>query len=1045
MGGYKDPAQAEADSPYAKYTPPGHEEGASPSNWERQNQRVSGASNSNDSTSQAIEAGQYAQTKAQQEQYAKVTAAREANAAAEAERARQEQYAAAGLSSKGVSQKQAQDVLSMTDQLRAMGMPVGSRDDIAGAMGFTINPPTPEKEIVTSPIANSALPKGVVFTGQISKDPSDIKAPFIGPSFGGIKEKNDWVEKLPVGVGDILNLVGVAKPIQEAFPVSSFKETEGWSLGNIPHALASREILTDTYSAPVTDKAGVTTQEVVTTSETFRSPLNMAKREAVEGTYGKVLPEFKEAPVDPKIHPTMTQQGVLHGGNIAGGVYNEFRDNPDTLLGNIAVGAGVGFAFGTGEALAGNAIAKAAVAKPGLVQTVGKAASTPLAGDLWTVAKVGMGGLFVKDTGERVIGAESDLERGKILAGAGAQVAGFAMGAGAVNVKPVDNPMKGVEFFSGKPAMGPIEKVTFSLETTARSQFTSNPGAYRDVSTIVKPGRFVEPQVKAEPVISELSGSGKYASEIKDTMMEQEHSMIGSGSVRQQYSPDIVAKTGLRVGKDADVLFEKPTEATSSLAKKAGVSLEESKGLMDVHPIPKNYPLKASAEADLTPSEGSPLTNLFGDPYRKLATPRSSRELIQAGKDYSGKITYEGSQVQFGRKADAVASLIENPIVKGYRGQKDVYDFLTEYEAQKAVSISRGEPASNFKASDAAVKDLMGREITRGTTKFQRAGDGQPTVTETIGDMYKTMQKKGGYESAVAGVDSRIPVQGSVVKAAAAPASAFPSAGALATTSMIASNSLISGAPTPAAPVVLTSARITSSPEVGAPSLFGSPIFVQGPSSGLTKSQEQSMMVVPEGGSDSEAPLGSPVLTKSPSSGTGRFSISPPKGSSVLFGSPKGSPSKSEVESPLMKSSSMFDASSMMVGASLGSGFSPSPFKSSFIPIGSVVGSPSQFGSSFGSPSPSPYPSPYPSPSPSRYPYPSSVTPTPPIPAMIPDGLPFFGGGGSGPSTRKRSTHFVETFMVGLDMSVKRRSKAAGKSFTSPAPRKKSGGKKRKK
>jgi hypothetical protein len=239
-----------------------------------------------------------------------------------------------------------------------------------------------------------------------------------------------------------------------------------------------------------------------------------------------------------------------------------------------------------------------------------------------------------------------------------------------------------------------------------------------------------------------LIKSGPYASEIKGTLVEQPHSVIGSSAFIQQYPETIAIEAGIRIGKDVDVLIERPSKALESLTAKTGLTTEDASKILDVHPIPERYPLlKPSSEKEVSIGDVSSLsTKLFGDPFRKMAFPRGTSEIITPGQ-YEGSLTYEAAQVQLGRKAAGVAQLIESPITKGYRGQKDIYDFLTAYRAQRAVGISKGIPESSFSSSDIAFKTFIEREFTVGTVKGQKVtSEGMQTFK--VSNVYEAMRKE---------------------------------------------------------------------------------------------------------------------------------------------------------------------------------------------------------------------------------------------------------------------------------------------------------------
>ena len=114
-------------------------------------------------------------------------------------------------------------------------------------------------------------------------------------------------------------------------------------------------------------------------------------------------------------------------------------------------------------------------------------------------------------------------------------------------------------------------------------------------------------------------------------------------------------------------------------------------------------------------------------------------------KGYTGDINYEQATAQVGRKAQGAGLGVIDPYGRGYRFEKDVYDTLSIYQAQRLSAIKSGIDPSAFLESDKAFADIMGRKITYGTEKG--GATGQKTVTRSIGDIYKEY-----YEQATSGV-----------------------------------------------------------------------------------------------------------------------------------------------------------------------------------------------------------------------------------------------------------------------------------------------------
>jgi hypothetical protein len=463
-----------------------------------------------------------------------------------------------------------------------------------------------------------------------------------------------------------------------------------------------------------------------------------AEQFAFTGSATRAMPDISDWNTEIKIKESGTASDVLtFGATTTKQVYTNIRENP---IQDVALVALPG-AFKVGEAGVSWVVARSAMSKLPVVSTAGRLASTPLAADVGTYGiKWGLAAVYGYESSMSIINAKGMQEKGKAFGNVVYQVGGMSLGsplASSIKIRTPENIYAGREFVSGKVAMSPVEKAVFKAETTARSFVSANRGAYLDVSVITKFGRFEEPSRRATPMIEETSLAGPYAKPIRETLAEQEHSMIGSSTVRQQFPASVSEEFGLRKGKDVDVLFYSPKTAITSLSKRTGLTEEAAKGVMDVHPIPSQYPrLKPSVEVDVAADESSFASRVFGDPYRRIATPRTASEVI-TGKEYGGKVTYEAVQVQYGRKAAAVSAVIESPITKGYRAEKDIYDFVSLYGAQKKVAISRGTAPAVFTKSDVAMKRFMERDITIGTEKGQKLGDITPTRKVKVSQLFE--------------------------------------------------------------------------------------------------------------------------------------------------------------------------------------------------------------------------------------------------------------------------------------------------------------------
>ena len=651
-----------------------------------------------------------------------------------------------------------------------------------------------------------------------------------------------------------------------------------------------------------------------------------------------------------------TSENPIYSGtiNFAKGVYIGVSQHPVDIAVTYAGGELFkGLEWG-GAALT----AKAAESGLPVLGTMGRAASTPVAADVMTVGKTLFGAYIIGGAAGNIISQPTPELMGEAAGRTTLQFGGFGAGYGNLNPAEPANRFSGRGFFSGKPEIGPLEKLQFTAETTIRSYMTEHPEAYQEVATIVIPGRTIEPPIKAEPNLEILTRSGEFAPEIKSTLMEQPHSVIGSSTIIQQYPPEIAESTGLRIGKDVDALIRSPSEAITSLSARTGLSEPSAKEVLDLHVIPQKYPgLKPSIELETTSPESSSLTDAFGNPYRSIAFPRGVSEVITPGAE---QMTYEAGQVGFGRKGAAVSVFIENPIGKGYRGEKDIYDFVTEYAAQKAVALSQGISEGKFTASDEAMQSFMEREFTYGTVKGQKIGDENPTVTRSVRSIYDEMFQSAKESRATVRMGGEAPgVPEPFTESGVTPSRGYVSeftrsAPPSAIVSTFASG--IFGSPSPA--------RSPGSSVVSMPSAFSPSDVVSGSPSIFSPSSPASPSPYRFAASDfpSPSPSGKPSPSIFPSSDIGSPSPSPSPFPSLF---PTGSPPP---KSPPTTS------------------FPPTSFPPSLFPPSS--------------------------PPPSTPPKSPGTPPPPPPPPGFP-GLPLSFGGGSNPFAAMKGKHaFQERFKV---------------------------------
>lgn len=600
--------------------------------------------------------------------------------------------------------------------------------------GITL--PTPFKSTYTAKETNNPLIPVVS-----AAEPTSYQSPFVGP----VKP----VEQVGGGgiLGDIGNFISNAK-LPSSIPSIGIGTDVLTSLissgGNVSKMNITKLPMYDFVSAIVAPSKGAGTLDVIGGAYEGLNK-GLAKYTTDVSGLGAALKATPE--VNLKQFGDTSQMPYGEAVNFAKGAYVGATQHPI----DIALSFGGGGLLSGAEGVAKIGVAKAATSGLPLISTIGKAASTPLAADIIGAGKIGAGVLVTGLSAENILSQPTATAKGEALGRTAIQFAGFGAGMDALKIAEPTNPFAGKGFFSQQPEIGPIEKTQFKIETGIRSLGAEEPAGYREVAQIALPPRMVEPAVRAEPDFSILSKSGGYAPEIKATLIEQPHSVVGSSALIQQYPKNIAEATGLRIGKDVDVLIESPTKAIMSLSEKSGLpivktptGIQTEPMVLDVHGIPKNYPgFKPSVEPDVNAPESSFFDRLFGDPYRKIAFPRGTSEIVMPGESgYTGKIAYEGAQVQFGRKSSGVSLVMENPIKYGYRAEKDIYDFITEYSAQKAVALSRGAPESDFAASDKAMKSFMERTITYGTQKGQKTAEEAPTVTRSIRDIYETMFEK---------------------------------------------------------------------------------------------------------------------------------------------------------------------------------------------------------------------------------------------------------------------------------------------------------------
>lgn len=641
---------------------------------------------------------------------------------------------------------------------------------------------------------------------QMSLTSSDITTSTPKSEFGGVIKANNWANNIPVFGGIVGIVPGLSEYMNNISPVPD-KGTDGWSFDNVKRAWASnvmfttefgeRRAVTDSdfnrsgephytrmFIDPDTNKPssvatiGEQTYDLKKStiipitgskSTTFASDFAVSKRDFIEGTYGRISPEYA---------PSRNSPMWL---DVAGGAYNEIRNNPDTIVGEFAVGAAVGWGFGTVGGIANSGISSAVKSGIPVISGAGRALSTPLATDMFTVGKVAIVGVYAVGVGSELYHAGSNVERGGILANTAASLSGFGVGYGKSWNPVVDNPSAGKTFFSKTNEFSPLQK----LAMDTRAYITSfeipveSRGAYRDVPKVFREVRNIQPRPGitettparpfTEPDISLAQTIGtKRAPAIREAMSETPHVVLGSVVMEGQ-------RTGLPTGEkirgfpnihDLDVRAN--PEALDIALKSRG---ETSAG-MDVKDFEPNYPMVAGRTPNTDGGEGvmriGVLSRMFGEaipnePGMKL--PRANEVLI-GGKSYTGFINEEPMNVQFARKSQAfmqdmvpakgkINNADARPIDEQFRMPKDFYDFQSSARdliaGEQAFGMQSGK---RVKVGDAtpATRRLDKMDATAQNFEFLPKDD-NPIIGAKAGVTFKKTMTLGeirnNYESAI--------------------------------------------------------------------------------------------------------------------------------------------------------------------------------------------------------------------------------------------------------------------------------------------------------
>jgi hypothetical protein len=434
--------------------------------------------------------------------------------------------------------------------------------------------------------------------------------------------------------------------------------------------------------------------------------------------------------------------------NVAKGTYVGLTQHPLDIVAGYAGGE----VLGIGEYAGKYAIAKAAMSDAPVVGTVGRALSTPLAADAFAVGKTIVGAYILGAATGEILSKPTAEGRGESIGRTALQFGGFGAGYSSPGFAEPFNDYAGKGFFSGHQQMGPLERVSYEtrVELMARSQPTEEQATLIRVAGQLggSSARFNEAPIKAEPNFEEASAIGTdYGTLIKGVAADKSNPTITKGSmvVASQYPESTVAEAGIRQAHDWDALtfdvgkkFE--TIATSSRepanavpAPRQFATAEDvmASGIADLRPIPKPYPgFEPSVAPDVRPADSAPVTlmeRIIGNPFERIAGPRGTSEVLIAGKTkgYTGDTNNEAAQAQFGRKVgSALKDFAQDPIGQGYRGQKDFYDTVSEYTAQKITARKAGVDVTkgDWAADDAVINQAMKLNIRVGSDKGQTEG-----------------------------------------------------------------------------------------------------------------------------------------------------------------------------------------------------------------------------------------------------------------------------------------------------------------------------------
>jgi len=733
---------------------------------------------------------------------------------------------------------------------------------------------------------------------------------------------------------------------------------------------------------------------------------------------------------------------------------------------DIALSYGGGKLLTVGGGVAKYTIARAAMSEMPIIGFVGKAASTPLASDVVTLVKYGVGIYVIKESAENIIDQPTYTGKGEASGRTALQFGGF--GAGMLKSAPTALPetpnryslalqsldtitrVEPTNTFAGRNLAGvrvdsPLETTRsyVSMQLNRLTMPAEESAIYRNNWDIARAVKYIEPAKLTEPNLGELARvPPEHVQPLMNTIADVPFTGQGSGFVQAQRS---TLPTGDRLGmsKDLDAFSEgfldrlaqepgatRQTVATPMGGNKDTVFINRQPVAADIHPYPPDYP---GAPRTISPDSRIALTSdskvadvhdvgwgtrLLGQPLRPQPTSLSQIRNPTTEGRAGDIIGYEKENIQALRVLEATnrdIQTLSGENTRGYRLEKDVYRSKTVPEELIAVERARNTPQSRamepmFQKADAALADNMRRSIT-----FERNAGSAPE-TRTIAEIYNQ-----GLVNVQAG---RVPYQMEGVAGADDIFTLKPGTAqkyGIFNEEQRFKIDIIKDAVEPReAPTIETVGKY-SGPEYVERVLARQKMYEALPENSRTSTQGGiTRIIVPENNptiSISKSPIESKGYVQkltssnpmyavpfisSVSSFVGPLSPSPTMSKSTSSPLPTKSTSPGLVDYPSVGSPPPISPTSISPSPSAPPSLSPSP-----LPVPPYLLPPSSPRPPSYIPSPSPPP---PSTPPSQTP-PEKPSPPPPIIPLIPKLPPFFGGGGgSGGGMRPRGPRHTEIF-----------------------------------